>query len=147
MGQISWTARYGSATTKSGARFLRSRRMVRRSMFHGESGRHATPGNRGTAICRLRAPNSHGLSVTHRSSTIVLKPGQCRVCGCTETTPCIILVDEGTEGPCGWLDVEATVCTNPRCVAQIDTDELVQMAMLKSNHIVLENHRVRAAGR
>lgn len=77
--------------------------------------------------------------MTHRSSTLVLKPGVCRFCGCTETTACEVQVDvdeaTGTPimEPCGWADKEGTLCSNPQCLAQVSTEELQQLAMSASH--------------
>lgn len=38
--------------------------------------------------------------------------GVCRICGCTESTPCI----GGIEGACAWVDKTKTLCTNPACL-------------------------------
>ena len=46
----------------------------------------------------------------------LLTPGICRVCGCTEFSPCVLVSKETT---CGWLDSEHTLCSNPECVGQI----------------------------
>lgn len=66
--------------------------------------------------------------MTHRAETLVLRPGVCRVCGCTETTPCTVPVDDGETGPCSWVDAAATLCTNPRCLAEFPLDVLLAMA-------------------
>ncbi len=59
-------------------------------------------------------------------------PGTCRVCGCTETTPCFIR--DGSAGvtfaeardnplltigamPCSWADETQTLYTAPGCLA------------------------------
>jgi hypothetical protein len=54
--------------------------------------------------------------------------GKCRVCGCTELAPCK-LIDRKTGGiyPCAWVDVEKTLCVNPRCVAETPIPELLTM--------------------
>lgn len=51
----------------------------------------------------------------------VSQAGTCRVCGCTETTPCI---DEDGD-PCGWANKEKTLCTvccTKQAVADIKAD-------------------------
>lgn len=73
--------------------------------------------------------------MTHRAETVVLKPGVCRFCGCTETTPCTVPIDEGETGPCSWVDANATLCTNPNCVAQFSLDELLAMVWPTSVHV------------
>jgi ParB family transcriptional regulator, chromosome partitioning protein len=37
--------------------------------------------------------------------------GVCRVCGCTESTPCA--------GGCAWADKTETLCTNPNCLKSV----------------------------
>lgn len=39
------------------------------------------------------------------------KGGVCRVCGCTEVTPCSINGD-----PCGWTNNSRSLCDNPKCL-------------------------------
>lgn len=41
------------------------------------------------------------------------KRGTCRICGCTETTPCMT-----PGGPCAWAwaDKTQTLCSNPNCI-------------------------------
>jgi len=43
-----------------------------------------------------------------------VKKGVCRICGCTETTPCI---DKEGEA-CMWQDNSETLCSNPKCIAE-----------------------------
>jgi hypothetical protein len=68
-----------------------------------------------------------------RSSPCVYVPGVCRICGCTELSPCIFEADflEGNERPellrCSWMDAGRTLCSNLHCVAQVPLDELVAM--------------------
>ncbi len=61
--------------------------------------------------------------MTHRAETLDLKPGQCRVCGCTERMPCAIdFVDEDGDAAavaCTWANAERTLCSNPNCVAEV----------------------------
>lgn len=52
----------------------------------------------------------------------IVTPGVCRICGCTETTPCLMGVE-----PCAWIDLARTLCSNPRCVAEMSLDELLAM--------------------
>lgn len=44
--------------------------------------------------------------------------GKCRVCGCTDLTPCVDLAGV----TCHWLDFACTVCS--RCIATVSLDEL-----------------------
>lgn len=39
---------------------------------------------------------------------------RCRICGCTETTPCIY----GGATPCAWTDDSRTLCDNPHCLEE-----------------------------
>ncbi len=57
----------------------------------------------------------------------ILKPGVCRVCGCTEDSPC--LLDEGEQGsvPCWWVDRAHTLCSNTSCLAVVPLGTLEQM--------------------
>jgi len=57
--------------------------------------------------------------------------GVCRICGCTETTPCYVIHngDDAESFPCSWVDVAETLCSNPRCVAEVPMDELLVMEM------------------
>ena len=55
----------------------------------------------------------------------IVVSGRCRVCGCTELQPCLL----EDELPCAWLDLERTLCTNPRCVGQ------VPIAVLEKLHL------------
>lgn len=58
--------------------------------------------------------------------TTSIESGKCRVCGCTEVTPCRIAGEDYWE-PCSWVDVARTLCSNTRCVAEVPTAELVSM--------------------
>lgn len=64
--------------------------------------------------------------MTVRAETLELKPGQCRVCGCTERNPCALeFIDEDGETAaiaCTWVDPARTLCSNPDCleVARIE---------------------------
>ena len=40
--------------------------------------------------------------------------GKCRICGCTDSAPC---VSRSTGATCAWTDRTKTLCTNPRCIA------------------------------
>jgi hypothetical protein len=46
------------------------------------------------------------------------QPGVCFVCGCTDDTPCMILVAENCVKPCSWANKERTLCDNPDCLAE-----------------------------
>jgi len=49
--------------------------------------------------------------------------GTCRICGCTDTTPCNLGTDDDWES-CGWEPGERqTLCTHPDClIAGLETD-------------------------
>jgi hypothetical protein len=88
--------------------------------------------------------------MTQRAETLVLAPGTCRYCGCTETTPCSLLIRDGDYSiavqvnplsldfarplppgeelmHCFWIDPGKSLCSNPRCVAQVPMEELIGM--------------------
>lgn len=44
--------------------------------------------------------------------------GKCRVCGCTEATPCTLR--DGSA--CAWIEKSQTLCNNPACVKQASKD-------------------------
>ena len=47
--------------------------------------------------------------------TVLYPCGRCRVCGCTDSAPCI-----GKGGkPCGWVDDQHTLCTHHTCIAAV----------------------------
>lgn len=58
--------------------------------------------------------------MTVRAETLDLKPGQCRLCGCTERKPCAIefIDDDGETAAvsCTWVDPARTLCSNPNCL-------------------------------
>ena len=54
---------------------------------------------------------------------IVLQPGKCRICGCTEERPC---ADENNN-PCAWVDLAHTLCDNLDCIARVPMSELEKM--------------------
>jgi hypothetical protein len=41
------------------------------------------------------------------------QPGQCRVCFCTEESPCLNWI---THGPCAWANGDMTLCDSPVCI-------------------------------
>lgn len=65
--------------------------------------------------------------MTHREETLVLASGKCRICGCTQTTPCTVPIDEDELGSCWWMDAGKTLCSNPHCVAEVPIEELIGM--------------------
>ena len=43
--------------------------------------------------------------------------GVCRICGCTETKPCLLqLIWGGALIACSWNNAARTLCTNPKCI-------------------------------
>lgn len=60
--------------------------------------------------------------------------GICRVCGCSESAPCVLPseFDDDPERPltCAWIDPARTLCSNPRCMAVIPLEELLEIAGL-----------------
>lgn len=79
--------------------------------------------------------------MTAREETLALSPGTCRFCGCTETRACSFpasdgpldleanfSIDEILNAPetlaCWWVDSPRTLCSNPRCLAQIPLEAL-----------------------
>jgi hypothetical protein len=90
--------------------------------------------------------------MTRRAETLALSPGKCRVCGCTDTAACTLLVRDGDIAlatpisplsldlsralppgeeivNCSWIDPGKTLCSNPRCIATVSTDELLEFAV------------------
>lgn len=51
------------------------------------------------------------------------RPGVCRVCGCTDSTPCV----EENGMTCVWVDANHTLCDHLECIAQVPMSELEQM--------------------
>lgn len=76
------------------------------------------------------APEGSAAAATHAIERLPLVlPGECcRVCGCTFDRPCFI-ANEQIEGDgrlltCSWVDANHTLCSNPKCVAEIPLAEL-----------------------
>jgi hypothetical protein len=59
--------------------------------------------------------------------------GVCRVCGCTDSSPCVISSEFTLDNnphliaTCSWLDPAHTICSNLDCVAVIPLDELIEI--------------------
>jgi hypothetical protein len=56
----------------------------------------------------------------------------CQICGCTEQKPCQITEKNLKTGvvrkrACQWFDTNYTLCSNPRCIAQMPLEELEMM--------------------
>jgi hypothetical protein len=59
---------------------------------------------------------------------MIVTPGTCRICGCTDTNPCVLrFEDEDHQEFCVWLDLEHTLCSNPLCVGAVPLAELLEM--------------------
>jgi hypothetical protein len=56
-----------------------------------------------------------------------IKPGRCRVCGCTEDHPCLSTEDGVRVVACAWLDTGRTLCSNVACVGAIPLAALLAM--------------------
>jgi hypothetical protein len=60
----------------------------------------------------------------------LLKSGTCRVCGCTEDRACELVNPEDFERyTCSWIDIDETLCSNPRCMAVIPIEDLIFMSI------------------
>lgn len=59
--------------------------------------------------------------------------GVCRFCGCTEDNGCMIEGGGvlGDDAPCSWVDKLKTVCSNPLCVEEWNSEKR-QKAKVKS---------------
>lgn len=68
-------------------------------------------------------------STTARAQHPPLISGVCRICGCTQGRACVMHDVGGDSSTCSWVDVDRTLCSNPRCVAEISIDELEEMAV------------------
>ena len=71
--------------------------------------------------------------MTAAAASAIARPGICRVCGCTADRPCVGRsvnpeTSEIEEVTCSWFDVDRTLCTNPRCIAQVPVEELEALA-------------------
>jgi hypothetical protein len=65
-------------------------------------------------------------------TTLLVETEKCRVCGCTELRPCLFSVGQGNPlMPCSWLDLDHTLCTNPRCVGAVPLAELDEMVIMR----------------
>ncbi|HZP33937.1 MAG TPA: hypothetical protein VFB23_11315 [Candidatus Acidoferrales bacterium] len=67
--------------------------------------------------------------MTRRAESVVLTPGTCRICGCTERNACHIQVGNAEFVGCYWVDAGKTLCSNPECVAQVPLDELIYLGL------------------
>ena len=76
-------------------------------------------------LCDL--PLSGGSAVAAGGVVVI---GRCRVCQCTDLTPC---QDNGDGVPCSWLDRAHTLCDNIECIAQIPLAVLEQLLEERMN--------------
>lgn len=64
-----------------------------------------------------------------------LVEGRCRVCGCTENRACIVQWGPGesldTVKACWWIDARKTLCSNPKCLAQIPLEEIEREILME----------------
>jgi len=56
---------------------------------------------------------------------VILCPGECRVCGCTEHTPCV----DSRGQPCWWVDQAHTLCSSPTCIGLIPMWQLDELEL------------------
>lgn len=107
--------------------------------------------------------------MTRRSETLLLKPGVCRICGCTQTKPCRLLVRDLGElelatplgsivSPfesdslqeneriehCWWMDTGATLCSNPHCVGAVPLETLLELGIGQEPATPAEEAAIRA---
>lgn len=59
------------------------------------------------------------------SASDTIRPGVCRICGCTEDSSCI---DDETGLGCVWVDALHTLCDNIQCLERVSIAELEAMA-------------------
>jgi hypothetical protein len=71
--------------------------------------------------------------------TAPILSGTCRICGCTDLSPCMLFADGsfGNDEPgipyrCGWMDAGHTLCSNSKCIAAIPLDELMEICAMQS---------------
>lgn len=64
-----------------------------------------------------------------------LTPGTCRVCGCTETSPCRVDGGGGKVMSCGWVDDARTLCTALSCVAEASAELPANVAVMGGANI------------
>lgn len=89
---------------------------------------------------------------------MTLKANTCRVCGCTEEKPCIFSDDpypgsahdafnlggdDGGDLTCAWMDIDRTLCTNPRCIALTPLAVLIEMSQPRT--VLLEGTLLRCS--
>lgn len=67
------------------------------------------------------------------ASTGPFEAGECRVCGCTETTACDAPTDYGSRA-CGWIEgTGQTLCDAPACAkAGLDSGMLVRVTKVET---------------
>jgi len=61
--------------------------------------------------------------------------GVCRVCGCTDVMPCEVEPNDiNPSGTCQWMDDAHTLCSNPRCVANVPLQALLDIVFPRLPH-------------
>lgn len=64
--------------------------------------------------------------------TAVVEANKCRVCGCTDSKPCLLASEEdGSPVPCYWIDFDHTLCSNLRCIGVVPLSEILSLAVLR----------------
>ena len=58
-------------------------------------------------------------------------PGRCRVCGCTDTNPCIEDPFQEDGHTCAWLDFDHTLCDSIKCIGAVSLQELEELTLLR----------------
>jgi len=59
--------------------------------------------------------------------------GRCRVCGCTDETPCCVAIEEVGTAPCWWIDARKTLCSNPECLAVVPLEQIERELQQEAN--------------
>jgi hypothetical protein len=62
--------------------------------------------------------------------------GVCRICGCTDVLPCTLNQDDDSVplDVCQWMDEAHTLCSNPRCVANVPLQALLDIVFPRLPH-------------
>lgn len=60
--------------------------------------------------------------------TRIIESGKCRVCGCTELSPCLSGGEDGNPmEKCAWIDRAETLCSSLGCIAVMPLADLLEM--------------------
>jgi len=68
-----------------------------------------------------------------------LQSGVCRVCGCTDNSPCAIEpplemeFDPTQRIGCWWIDARRTLCSNPNCLAVVPLEQIERELQEEAN--------------